>query len=127
MFSVKAKRGIASSFLPSEQIANIEAEEQLEELFNTSEKKLSGGHTENHIPKKNIEEDLQSTASSHQVLAEKHELISIKRATAKENILLQATRMLRISQNNFLLLKMVALYEYKSLMSTMVVQIPEMC
>ncbi|GFU21880.1 KRAB-A domain-containing protein 2 [Trichonephila clavipes] len=63
MFGVKAKRGIASSFLPSEQIANIETKEQLEETGNTSEKNLSGGHTENYIPKKNIEEDLQSTTS----------------------------------------------------------------
>ncbi|KAK2577041.1 hypothetical protein KPH14_012866, partial [Odynerus spinipes] len=37
MFGVKAKRGIASSFLPGEQIANIETEEQLEEIANTSE------------------------------------------------------------------------------------------
>ncbi|GFR05589.1 uncharacterized protein TNCT_234671 [Trichonephila clavata] len=86
---------------PSEQIANIETEEQFEEIANTfeteeqlekigntSEKILSGGHTENHIQKKNIEEDLQSTTSSHEVLTEKHELISIKRAAAKENLLL---------------------------------------
>ncbi|XP_055931953.1 uncharacterized protein LOC129962237 [Argiope bruennichi] len=31
----------------------------------------------------------------------KHELISIKRAAAKENLLLQATKMLRTSQNQF--------------------------
>ena len=37
MFGVKAKRGIASSFLPSELIANIETEEQLEEIANTCE------------------------------------------------------------------------------------------
>ncbi|GFV26662.1 KRAB-A domain-containing protein 2 [Trichonephila clavipes] len=103
MFGVKAKIIIASFFLLSEQIANIETEEQLEETANTfeteeqleetgniSEKYLSGGHTENHIPKKNIEEVLQSTTSSHQVLTEKHELTSKKRATAKENLLLQA-------------------------------------
>ncbi|KAM4707160.1 baculoviral IAP repeat-containing protein 1-like [Discoglossus pictus] len=114
MFGIKAKRGIASSFLPSEQIANIkteeqleeiantfETEEQLEETVNTSEKNLSGGHTENHIPKKNIEEDLQSPTSSHQVLTEKHKFISIKRAAAKENLLLQATKMLRTSQKRF--------------------------
>ncbi|XP_023288360.1 KRAB-A domain-containing protein 2 [Orussus abietinus] len=113
MFGVKAKRGIASTFLPGEQIANIETEEQLEEIANTSEteeqleetvnayqKNLSGGHTENHIPKKNIEEDLQPT-SSHQILSEKHELISIKRAAAKENLLLPATKMLRTSQKQF--------------------------
>ncbi|GFW60913.1 KRAB-A domain-containing protein 2 [Trichonephila clavipes] len=58
----------------------------------------SGGHTENHIPKKNIEDDLQSTTSSHQVLTEKHELISKKRAAAKENLLLQAIKMLRTSR-----------------------------
>ncbi|XP_055944438.1 uncharacterized protein LOC129975400 [Argiope bruennichi] len=114
MFGIKVKRGIASSFLPSEQIASIETEEQLEEIANTFEteeqleetgntfeKNLSGGQTENQIPKKNIEEDLQSTTSSHQVLNEKHELISIKRAAAKENLLLQATKMLRTSQNQF--------------------------
>ncbi|XP_055932879.1 KRAB-A domain-containing protein 2-like [Argiope bruennichi] len=90
MFGIKAKRGIASSFLPSEQIGSIETEEQLEEIANTFEteeqleetgntleKNLSGGQTENQIPKKNIEEDLQSNTSSHQVLNEKHELISI--------------------------------------------------
>ncbi|GFX67467.1 hypothetical protein TNCV_3463561 [Trichonephila clavipes] len=38
------------------------------------------GHTENHIPKKNIEEDMQSTTSSHQVLTEKHELIYKKKS-----------------------------------------------
>ncbi|GFV60422.1 hypothetical protein TNCV_3470571 [Trichonephila clavipes] len=43
-----------------EQIANVETEEQLEETGNTSEKKLSGGHTENHIPKKNFGEDLEN-------------------------------------------------------------------
>ncbi|XP_057669973.1 KRAB-A domain-containing protein 2-like [Diorhabda carinulata] len=114
MFGVKAKRGIASSFLPGEQIANIETEEQLEEIANTSEteeqleetvnaskKKLSGGHTKNHIPKKNIEEDLQPTTSSHQILTEKHELISTKRAAARENLLLQATKMLQTSQKQF--------------------------
>ncbi|GFW64191.1 uncharacterized protein TNCV_708961 [Trichonephila clavipes] len=37
MLSVKAKRGIASSFLSSEQIANIEIEEQLEQIANTFE------------------------------------------------------------------------------------------
>ena len=38
MFGIKANRGIASSFLPSELIANIETEEQLEEIANTCEK-----------------------------------------------------------------------------------------
>ncbi|XP_055924524.1 KRAB-A domain-containing protein 2-like [Argiope bruennichi] len=60
MFGIKAKRGIASSFLPSEQIASIETEEQLQETGNTSEKNLSGGQTENQIPKKNIEEDVKT-------------------------------------------------------------------
>nr|XP_012137514.1 PREDICTED: uncharacterized protein LOC105662085 [Megachile rotundata] len=99
---------------PSEQIANIEIEEQLEEIdntfetegqleetVNTSEKNLSSGYIENHIPKKNIEEDLQSITSSHQVLTKKHELISIKRAAAKENLLLHATKILRTSQKQF--------------------------
>ncbi|XP_055943339.1 KRAB-A domain-containing protein 2-like [Argiope bruennichi] len=120
MFGIKAKRGIESYFLPSEQIASIETEEQLEEIANTfeteeqlgktgntSEKNLSGGQTENQIPKKNIEEDLQSTTSLHQVLNEKHELISIKRAAAKENLLLQATKMLRTSQNHIISSKFV--------------------
>ena len=62
---------------------------------------MRGGQTKNQIPKKNIEEDLQSTTSSHQVLNEKHELISIKRAAAKENFLLQATKILRASQKQF--------------------------
>ncbi|GFX28185.1 KRAB-A domain-containing protein 2 [Trichonephila clavipes] len=96
MLDVKAKRGIASSFSPCEQIENIETEEQLEETVNTSEteeqlketgntseKNLSGGHTENHIPKKNIEENFQSTTSSRQVLTEKHELISKKERPRK--------------------------------------------
>lgn len=108
------KRGIALSSLPSEQIASIETEEQLEEIantfeteeqlketVNTSEKNWSGGHIENHIPKKNIEEDLQSTTNSHQVLTERHELISIKRAAAEKNLLQQATKMLRTSQKQF--------------------------
>ncbi|GFY02269.1 uncharacterized protein TNCV_3501521 [Trichonephila clavipes] len=111
MFGIKANRDIAPSFLPSEQIPSIETEEHLEEIAipleteehleetgNTSENILSGDHTKNHIPKKNIEEDLQSTTSSHQVLAEKHELISKITATAKDNPLLQATKMLRTSQ-----------------------------
>lgn len=114
MFGVKTKRGIASSSLPSEQIASIETEEQLEEIantfeteeqlketVNTSEKNWSVGHIENYIPKKNIEEDLQSTTNSHQVLTERHELISIKRAAVEKNLLQQATKMLRISQKQF--------------------------
>ncbi|GFW69628.1 hypothetical protein TNCV_489721 [Trichonephila clavipes] len=56
-----------------EEIGNtFEIEEQLEETGNTSEKHLSGGHTENHIPKKNTEEDFQSNTSTYQVLTEKH-------------------------------------------------------
>ncbi|GFU95543.1 KRAB-A domain-containing protein 2 [Trichonephila clavipes] len=123
LLGVTAKRSIASSFLPSKQIASIEIEQleeiantfeteeqleetantfetekQLEETVNTSEKNLSGGHTENNIPKKNIEEDFQSTTSSHQVLTEKHELISKQKATVKGNLLLQATKMLPTSQ-----------------------------
>ena len=39
--------------------------------------------------------------ASHQVLNEKHELISMKTAAAKENLLLQATKMFRTSQNQF--------------------------
>ncbi|GFT32824.1 uncharacterized protein TNCV_5038711 [Trichonephila clavipes] len=85
---------IANTFEAEEQLKetanNFEAEEQLEETGNTSEKKLRGSNVENHIPKKNIEEDLQSTASSHQVLIKKkHELISKKRVVAKENRLLE--------------------------------------
>ncbi|XP_049791484.1 uncharacterized protein LOC126198880 [Schistocerca nitens] len=95
MFGVKAKRGIASSFLPGEQIANIKTEEQLEEIANTSE-------TEEQLEEtKNIEEDLQPTTSSHQILSEKHELISTKRVASKENILLQARKMLQTSQKQF--------------------------
>ncbi|GFU53187.1 KRAB-A domain-containing protein 2 [Trichonephila clavipes] len=111
MFCVKAKRDIALSFLPSEQNANIETEEQLEEIANTleteeqleaiantfeteeqleepgniSEKSLSGDHTENHIPKKISEEDLQSTTFSH-LLIEKHELISKKKERPRKRI-----------------------------------------
>ncbi|XP_053309752.1 KRAB-A domain-containing protein 2-like [Spea bombifrons] len=114
MFGVKAKRGIASSFLPSELIANIETEEQLKEIANTcetekqheetvdtSEKNLCGGLSENHISRKNIEEDLHSTTFPHQALTGKHELISRKRAAAKENLVLQANKMLRTSQKQF--------------------------
>ena len=62
MFGVERNRGIVSSFLPGEQIANIETEEleeiantfetevQLEETVNTFEENLSSGHNENHIP-----------------------------------------------------------------------------
>ena len=69
-----AKGLIKPSFLTGKQIANIETEEQLveitnalenieqlEETENASEKNLSCRHTENYIPNKNIEEDLQST------------------------------------------------------------------
>ncbi|XP_043497554.1 KRAB-A domain-containing protein 2-like [Polistes fuscatus] len=101
MFGVKPKRGIASSSLPDEQIANIETEEQLEEMVNTLEENLSSGHTENHIPKENIEKELQPAMSSYQTLTEQHEFISIKRAAAKENLLLQATKMLRTSKGKF--------------------------
>ncbi|GFW39032.1 hypothetical protein TNCV_1830241 [Trichonephila clavipes] len=48
-------------------------------------KNWSGVHTENHIPKKNIEEDLQSTTSPHQVLIEKYELISKKSVRERES------------------------------------------
>ena len=78
MFRVKVKRGIAPSFLPREQSVVIETEEQLEDITNTfetekqleetfiiSEKKLSGGNTENYIPKKNNEENLNSIMPSH--------------------------------------------------------------
>ncbi|GFW10025.1 KRAB-A domain-containing protein 2 [Trichonephila clavipes] len=55
----------ANTFETEEQLEKIantfETEEQLKETGNTSEKNKSGGHTENHIPKKNIPEDLQST------------------------------------------------------------------
>lgn len=77
IFDVKTKRGIASSFLPSKQIANIKTKEHLEEITNTveTEKKLeetvntfeanlSSRHTENLIQKKYMKEDLQSTTSS---------------------------------------------------------------
>ncbi|CAH1390139.1 unnamed protein product [Nezara viridula] len=37
MFGIEAKKGIVSSFLPNEQIANIEIEVQLEEIANTFE------------------------------------------------------------------------------------------
>lgn len=58
--------------MPGKRIANIETDEQLKEIANTSEteeqlketvntikKNCSGGNTENRIPNKNIEEDLQ--------------------------------------------------------------------
>ncbi|XP_023211665.1 KRAB-A domain-containing protein 2-like [Centruroides sculpturatus] len=99
MFGVKPKRGIAS--LPGEQIANIETEEQLEEIVNTFEENLSSGHNEYHIPKENIKEELQLTTSSCQALTEQHEFITIKRAAAKENLLLKATKMLRTSKRKF--------------------------
>ncbi|XP_023231251.1 KRAB-A domain-containing protein 2-like [Centruroides sculpturatus] len=95
MYGVKPKRVIASSSLPGEQISNIETEEQLEEIVNTFERNLSSGHNEYHIPKENIEEELQPTTSSCQALTKQHEFISIKRGAAKENILQQATKMLQ--------------------------------
>ncbi|XP_067145116.1 KRAB-A domain-containing protein 2-like [Centruroides vittatus] len=49
IFGVKSKRGTASSSLPGEQIANIETEEQLEEIVNTFEENLSSSHNEYHI------------------------------------------------------------------------------
>lgn len=101
LFGVKPKRGIASSSLPGEQIVNIETEEQLEEIVNAFEENLSSDHTENHIPKENIDEELQPTTSSYQALTEQHEFISIKRAAAKENLLLQATKMLQTSKRKF--------------------------
>ncbi|GFY20854.1 hypothetical protein TNCV_1120881 [Trichonephila clavipes] len=105
----------------------LETEEQHEETGNASGKNLSGDHTENHISKNNIEEDLQSTTSSHQVLAEKHKLIFLKkRAAVKYNLLLQETKM-ESHEKNLLLLKLVVLNENKSLMSTMVVLITKMC
>ncbi|GFW94779.1 KRAB-A domain-containing protein 2 [Trichonephila clavipes] len=66
---------------PEEQLEEIP--NQFEEAGNTSEKNLNDGHTENHIPKKNIEEDFQSPTSSHQVLTEKRELISKKERPRK--------------------------------------------
>lgn len=93
MFSVKAKKGIASSFLPGEQIANIETEEQLEEIANTSEtkeqleeivkaykKKFERWSYRKPYFKENTEEDQQPTKSSHRILTEKHEFTSTKRA-----------------------------------------------
>lgn len=59
MFGVKQKRGKPSSSLPGEQIANIKTEENLKEIVNTFEENLSSGHTENHTPNENIEEELQ--------------------------------------------------------------------
>ncbi|XP_067140873.1 KRAB-A domain-containing protein 2-like [Centruroides vittatus] len=85
MFGVKPKRGIASSSLPGEQIANIETEEQFEDI-NTFEENLSSGRNEYHIPKENIEQELQPTMSSYQALTE-HEFISIKRSAVKSSTL----------------------------------------
>ncbi|GFX94951.1 hypothetical protein TNCV_3045831 [Trichonephila clavipes] len=138
-FGVKAKRFIASSFYLSEQIVNTETEEQLEEIANTfetqeqlketgntSEKNVSGGHTENHIPKKIIEDDLESTTPSHQVLTEKQELISKEKGPRKRIFYYKQQKFYEPHKKNLLLLKLVILYEYKSLMWTVVVQITEM-
>lgn len=38
VFGVKAKRGVASSFLPGERIVNIETEEELEESVDAYKK-----------------------------------------------------------------------------------------
>ena len=62
---------------------------------------MNCGQSENDISRKNIEEDLHSTTFPHQALTGKHELISIKRAAAKENLLLQANKMLRTSHKQF--------------------------
>ena len=49
-----------------EDIGNtFETEEQLEEIICTFEENLSSGHNESHIPKKNIEKDLQPNTSSY--------------------------------------------------------------
>ena len=71
---------IALSFLPSEQMANMETEEQLTEIpiaFETEDqlkekvwKKSSGVLAKLHIATRNFEEDLQITMFSHQALAE---------------------------------------------------------
>jgi hypothetical protein len=45
--------------------------------------------------------DPQPSTSSCQALTERHELISSKRVAAKENLLLQATKMLRTSKRKF--------------------------
>ncbi|GFV64525.1 hypothetical protein TNCV_1042991 [Trichonephila clavipes] len=63
---------LTSSFLSSQQIENIKTEEQLEEIANTSEKKLNYGHTENTYSKENIEEDLQIYHVFTSILTEKH-------------------------------------------------------
>ena len=62
---------------------------------------MSGRHLENHVSRKIFEEDLHSTSFSHQALTGKHELISIKTEAAKENLLLQANKMLRTSHKQF--------------------------
>lgn len=47
LFYVKPRRGIASSYLTSKQIANIETEKPFEEIINIVEENLSCDHTEN--------------------------------------------------------------------------------
>ena len=51
-------------------------------------------HTESHISKKNIEEELQPTAYSYQILTEQREFISIKRMATKVNFLMQVMKVL---------------------------------
>lgn len=100
MFGIKPKRGIVLSSLSDEQIASIENEDQLEEIVNTSKENLSDGHTVNHISKKSIKGNLKPTKSSYQALTKQHKS-TLKRAATKENLLPQATKMLRISKRKF--------------------------
>jgi hypothetical protein len=117
LFGVKPKRG------------NIETEEQLEAYVNTFEENLGSDHIDDHVldesdvdnqntkPSMSSSQaltdpppstsstqaltDPQLSTSSCQALTEQHELIYSKRVAAKENLLLQATKMLRTSKRKF--------------------------
>ncbi|GBN12164.1 hypothetical protein AVEN_269033-1 [Araneus ventricosus] len=141
MFGIKPKRGITSSFFLANKLQILKPKnnskkllillkpkQQLEETVNTFEENLSHGHTENHTPKRNIEEHLQPTTSSYQALNEQHEFISIKKIGRERESSTSSNKMLRTSKKKkFVLLKLVRPYEYKSSMSTVVVQMAEMC
>ena len=90
MFGVKGIRGITSYFLPILKPKNnskkfpilVKRKNRIKKLLILLKIELSGGHSENHISRKNFEEDLHSTTFPHQALTGKLELILIKRAAA---------------------------------------------
>lgn len=123
LFGLTPKIDIATSSLPGEQIAHTETEEHLEGFLNTSEGNLVSNDVNHHVAQ---ESDRQPSSSSSSVLTEQQELIFTETAGAKENILVDATNLLRTSKKNIVVLKLAILYEFKFLTSTVAVQTLEM-